>query len=276
VLPLLVQSIFIHRSRYNTTDLSYETYPDTNALIAESDLTHFHTYGLQFNRDYIHWHFDGHKQMSLTGLYSYGILSSPVKIEIALNIGGNEYANQSLGDTDHMEWQCSAIIVDYIRMYDWSESDLVPNTTNLNPAQSVTICRDIMHEIKDEQLPLGKSSMSTMLIILIGIILLLVIALISIIIFVYCKQKRLQLMKHKQESEKMYENDQDIYAKYDYDNDNTYDNYHYDVINGETEVDHDNLYVKVTNRYVIGHELNADIYDDNCVDDYTYIDMKSN
>ena len=136
-----------------------------------------------------------------------------------------------------MEWQCSAIIVDYIRVYKWSESDLVPNTTtDLNPVQSATICRDIMHEIKLEQLSgittSGKSSMSMMLIISIGIILLLVIALISIIIFVYCKQKRLQLMKRKQESENMYENDQDIYAKYDYDNDNTYDNYHYDVING--------------------------------------------
>ena len=80
-------------------------------------------------------------------------------------------------------------------------------------------------------------------------------------------------MKRKRESENIYENDQDIYAKYDYDNDNTYDNYHYDVINGETEVDHDNSYVEITNRYVKGREFNADIYDNNCVDDY--MDMKS-
>ncbi|CAG2179692.1 unnamed protein product, partial [Oppiella nova] len=103
------------QNSYNTPDLLNETYPDTDALIAESDLTNFHTYGLQFNRHDIHWYFDGHNQMSLTGAYARDFSSNPVYISIALNIGGNEYANQSLEDSDHMEWQCSAFIVDYIR-----------------------------------------------------------------------------------------------------------------------------------------------------------------
>ncbi|CAG2168422.1 unnamed protein product, partial [Oppiella nova] len=141
--------------RNSSLDMKYKTYPDTDALISKSDLTNFHTYALELNRHEIHWLFDGRKQMSLTGVYTHDFQSDPVHISMALNIGGNEYANQSLDDSDHMGWQCSAFIVDYIRVYKWSDMDIAPNTTDLNPVQSATICHDIMQEIKDEQLPRG-------------------------------------------------------------------------------------------------------------------------
>jgi hypothetical protein len=268
----------LRSNRSHVKNRSYRKNHYVFDLIHQADLSKFHKYGVEINSQYVKWFFNDREYLKVDGLLGVEFSMEAFNVIVELNVGGDNFVNQSLGDTDNMGWQCSALIIDYIRVYEVSEWEHVLKSNNTEHDRSVDICNDIMNEIKHEQLAsLPEIGSNTyMLIGSIGIVLVLIITLIPIAIFMYCKQKRMKQMTSKQESENNYENDSEMDMSSDENVDHDYDNPYegYGSVDNKYGADHGDPYLDITNRYVKRNNSSADIYDDNDVDDY--IGMKTN
>ncbi|CAG2103064.1 unnamed protein product [Medioppia subpectinata] len=89
----------------------------------------FHTYTLEWTPGWMRWSrgIDFNISRRLSDDYD-----RPFRLVINLFVGGNTqylFPGQTLTDDDYRGWKCSAIIVDYVRVYQWSHVDNVTEST---------------------------------------------------------------------------------------------------------------------------------------------------
>ena len=224
---------------------------DSKVLI-NSSLNEFHTYSVQWSETYIQWMFDGIQTWALNltevlaPLRPYNPFTKPVWLSITLGVGGGFFGDppdpEDLED-DVQNWNCSLLIIDYVRVYRWVEkgSNISEISGNFEPQNDIDssqgICKEIMPKIKSERKPRKLKLTSTHLILIANVIL---------VIFIFAFILYFRFRK----SGKKPENDYNIYDTYD-----TYDCY-YDSGKGEevyeecNQESNDNYYVDTVSPFV--------------------------
>ncbi|CAG2114334.1 unnamed protein product [Medioppia subpectinata] len=109
---------------FSTSPAIYK--PTAYEYIAKTRLNQFHTYAVEWHKSHIKWFFDDINHLTfnlsekLSSHYTRNgepFVGKPFKIAINLGVGGNFFPNQVLSINDFHDWECSALIVDYVRVY---------------------------------------------------------------------------------------------------------------------------------------------------------------
>jgi hypothetical protein len=191
-----------------------------------SNLNDFHTYSIEWNETQIKWFFDDINSFTINInrilSSSYSQVGKPFdksfRLQIHLGVGGGErhnvfFPNQVLSLEDVINWKCSLLIIDFVRIYKWENGSQTLNSSS-NKVSVDKICKEVMPLITP------KTSTTVMIISIISSFLLLV--LISIIVFFLIRQKNLKRINDSRDS------DPEIY-----DDPGTYDPINTDNINNE-------------------------------------------
>jgi hypothetical protein len=202
----------------------YNTSGDFSTL---SNLNDFHTYSIEWNESEIKWFFDDINHLtininrSLSSLYS--VVGQPFdkrfRLLIHLGVGGGDgnnvfFPNQILSLEDVINWKCSLLIIDYVRIYKWKNGSQILNSSS-NDVSVNKICEEVMPLIT----PPKTSTIVVTIVSIISSFLLLV--LIPIIVFLLIRQTNLKRIN----DENNIDNYDDINDPERYDAINTYNEY---------------------------------------------------
>jgi len=177
-----------------------------------SNLNDFHTYSIEWNESEIKWFFDDINHLtininrSLNSLYS-GVgqpFDKPFRLQIHLGIGGQDrssdfISNEILSLEDVINWKCSLLIIDYVRIYKWERIDKWQNgslifNSSPNDVSADKICQEVMPLITPSKNASNEKTSTTptpvMIVSTISSFLLLV--LISIIVSLLIRQRNLK------------------------------------------------------------------------------------
>ncbi|CAG2168123.1 unnamed protein product [Oppiella nova] len=132
-----------------------------NAVCA--NLQEFHTYAVEWNETHIQWFFGDNKHsedfdINKTLTTNYTKKGQPFdkafKLTLSLGVGGDAdylFPGMSLTERDYMSWKCSAIIIDYVRVYEWVDNHTVHSghiSSVGDRTSSVDICESVMSYIR--------------------------------------------------------------------------------------------------------------------------------
>jgi beta-glucanase (GH16 family) len=159
----------IHHS-WNPAKYEYNTSCDFSTL---SNLNDFHTYSIEWNKSEIKWFFDdiNHLTININRILSssYSRVGEPFdkrfKLQINLGIGGyiDDYVffpNQTLSLEDVINWKCSLLIIDYVRIYKW-ENGFQNLSSSSNNVSADKICKVVMPLITPKNALNEKTSTTT-------------------------------------------------------------------------------------------------------------------
>jgi hypothetical protein len=168
-----------------------------------SNLNNFHKYSIEWNESEIKWFFDDINHLtininrSLSSLYSR--VGEPFdkrfRLFIHIGVGGGDgnnlfFPNETLSLEDVINWNCSLLIIDYIRIYKWKNGSQILNSTS-NEVSVDKICKEVMPLITPKNASNEKTSTTAVIIVsIISSFLLLV--LIPIIVFLLIRQTNLK------------------------------------------------------------------------------------
>jgi hypothetical protein len=122
----------------------------------------------------------------------------PFRLQIHLGVGGQDrssdfISNEILSLEDVINWKCSLLIIDYVRIYKWQNGSLIFNSSP-NDVSADKICQEVMPLITPPRNASNKKTFTTptpvMIVSIISSFLLLV--LISIIVFLLIRQRNLK------------------------------------------------------------------------------------
>ena len=234
----------------------YNQYLDGSEYTTGAKLNEFHSYIVEWNESMVVWKFDQDTRLAinlteeLDGFYNP--FTKPFKLVITLGVGGKDFfTDTSIDEEVVRKWNCSALILDYIRVYRWVSDGSIVDGLDFNMTRredrvsSFHICEEIMSKIR----PSTELSLSVSFSIL-AIIMLLI--LISIIVFLFYRQKSLRQNIPGIEHDSYYDDYQNNDAYYETVKDNEYedpyqsnkDNDYIDPNNKNSE------YLQMTNKYV--------------------------
>ena len=133
------------------SNVEYVYNASANEYIENANLNDFHTYALVVNETHIQWLFDGHNYMSINDVKKLKLYDKPFTLYVLLDVHGNKTLTSKdilLPYDEIKRWNCPALIIDYIRVYEWTDSpvDVYPDT-NRNVSRD-GICADIMSDPK--------------------------------------------------------------------------------------------------------------------------------
>jgi hypothetical protein len=168
-----------------------------------SNLNDFHTYSIEWNKSEIKWFFDDINRLTINinrSLSSeYSRVGEPFdkrfKLVIHLGVGGGDgnnifFPNEILSLEDVINWNCSLLIIDYVRIYKWENGSQILNSSS-NEVSVDKICKEVMPLITPKNASNEKKSTTDVMIFsIISSFLLLV--LISIIVFLLIRQTNLK------------------------------------------------------------------------------------
>ncbi len=168
-----------------------------------SNLNHFHTYSIEWNETEIKWFFDDINRLTIninrTLSSSYSRVGEPFdkrfRLLIHLGVGGGDgnkdfFPNQVLSLEDVINWKCSLLIIDYVRIYKWKNGYQILNSSS-NDVSVDKICEKVMPLITPKNASNEKTSTTVVMIVsIISSFLLLV--LIPIIAFLLIRQRKLK------------------------------------------------------------------------------------
>ncbi len=183
-------------------------YNPSGDFLTFSNLNDFHTYGIEWNESQIKWFFDDINRFtfninrSLSSLYSRvgEPFDKPFRLVIHLGVGGGDgniifFPNEILALEDVVNWECSLLIIDYVRIYKWENGSQILNS-NSNKVSVDKICKEIMPLITPKNVSNEKMSTTAVMIVsIVSSILLLV--LISIIVFLIIRQINLKRINNE-------------------------------------------------------------------------------
>ncbi|CAG2174256.1 unnamed protein product [Oppiella nova] len=206
------------------------------------DLAQFHTYTIEWNDTHYKWSFD--YKYSYTA--PYNPLNKPFlgpRAELITEVKIDINKGETFVSNDYLKWKCSALIIDYVRLYRRADdnTDLSYDTLHDSTAIAPEICKTIMYGI------VGKERMSDTATDIPGYntneekpI--------SALIFMYCKQKRLKRINREMVSDVYDDNRMDDYEECDYNIDHKYED-PYDTIGNTNSVDPNGapIYLEKTN-----------------------------
>ncbi len=197
-----------------------------------SNLNSFHTYSIEWNKFEIKWFFDDINHLTININRRLGPLytrnsehfDKRFRLLIHLGIGGGDgkilfFPNQILSLEDVINWKCSLLIIDYVRIYKWENGSQILNSTS-NKVSVDKICKEVMPLITPKNAFNEKTSTTAVIIVsIISSFLLLV--LIPIIVFLLIRQTNLKGIN----GENNIDNCDDIYDPERYDAIYTYNEY---------------------------------------------------
>jgi beta-glucanase (GH16 family) len=148
----------------------YNTSGDFSTL---SNLNDFHTYSIEWNESEIKWFFDDINHLTININRYLGSMYSRVgepfdkrfRLLIHLGVGahvGNYFffPNQILSLEDVINWKCSVLIIDYVRIYKWEIGSQILNTSS-NKISVDKICKEVMPLITPKNASNEKKSTTT-------------------------------------------------------------------------------------------------------------------
>jgi hypothetical protein len=121
-----------------------------------SNLNDFHTYSIEWNESEIKWFFDDIKRFTINinqNLSSQYIrvgepFDKTFRLQIQLGVGGGggddgffPYKDLSLEDV--INWKCSLLIIDYVRIYKWENGSQILSSIS-NKVSVDKICQEVM------------------------------------------------------------------------------------------------------------------------------------
>ncbi|CAG2176749.1 unnamed protein product, partial [Oppiella nova] len=127
------------------------------------NLQNFHTYAVEWNETHIQWFFDDNKysgdfDINKTLTTDYTKKGQPFdkafKFTLSLGVGGDAdfmFPGMTLTESDYMSWKCSAIIIDYVRVYEWVDNHTVHSghiSSLGDRTSSADICESVMSYIR--------------------------------------------------------------------------------------------------------------------------------
>jgi hypothetical protein len=177
-----------------------------------SNLNDFHTYGIEWNESEIKWFFDDINRLTIninrSLSSSYSRVGEPFdkrfRLLIHLGVGGGDsnnlfFPNEFLSLEDVINWKCSLLIIDYVRIYKWENGSQILNSSS-NKVSVDKICKEVMPLITPKNPSNEKTSTtasnektSTTTVIIVSIISsILLLVLILIIVFLLIRQTNLK------------------------------------------------------------------------------------
>ncbi|CAG2119194.1 unnamed protein product, partial [Medioppia subpectinata] len=123
-----------------------EWYYETNET-----LQHFHSYTIEWSEWAVDWFLDDSHYLSYNT--SKQPFDRPFRLGLTLAVGADEtvFPDQSLSYKDYRRWNCSALIVDYVRVYQWvtdgqnvGKSLHSNHTARNSPVSARSVCQAIM------------------------------------------------------------------------------------------------------------------------------------
>ncbi len=196
----------------------YNTSGDFSTL---SNLNDFHTYSIEWNESEIKWFFDDINHLTININRRLGPLYAQngepfdkrFRLLIHLGVGGGDgnnwfFPNEFLSLEDVINWKCSLLIIDYVRIYKWKNGSQILNSSS-NKVSVDKICKEVMPLITTENPSNEKTSTtasngetsttasnektSTTTVIIVSIISsILLLVLILIIVFLFIRQRNLK------------------------------------------------------------------------------------
>jgi hypothetical protein len=193
---------------------------------------------IDWNESEIKWFFDDIKSFTLNinqKLSSQYIrvgepFDKPFRLQVQLGVGGGGgdngfFPNQDLSLEDVINWKCSLLIIDYVRIYKWENGSQILNSIS-NKVSVDKICQEVM--------PLIAPKTSTTLLIVSIISSFLLLVLISIIVLLLIRQRNLKRNNdNKRNDDDSNGNDAIYTAVHNYDD--ICDSERYDDINNGNE-----------------------------------------
>jgi hypothetical protein len=196
-----------------------------------SNLNDFHTYSIEWSESEIKWFFDeiNHLTININQTLSsqYSRVGEPFdksfKLAIDVGVGGENgenifFPNQNLTLEDVINWKCSLLIIDYVRIYKWENGSQILNSSSNNVSVD-KICKQVMPLITPKNVPKDKTFTTAIIVSLISSFLLVV--LIPIIVFLLIRQRNLKQI-NGENSTNNYDDTRDperydpIYTDYEY------------------------------------------------------------
>ncbi|CAG2175845.1 unnamed protein product [Oppiella nova] len=261
--PFVLVRIMVYEMIYGIPIISPIEYIDdwdarqTRTQILNEDLAQFHTYTIEWNDTHYEWSFD--YKYSYTNHYNPLNVNSTfigpraeliTEVKFGINKGDMFVSN------DYLKWKCSALIIDYVRLYRRADdnTDLSYDTLHDSTATAPEICKTIMDDIVGKERIFdtvtdihGYNTNSEKSIVVI-ISLVLVLTSVSGLIFMYCKHKRLKRINREMVSDVYDDNRLDDYEECDYNIDHKYEE-PYDTSGHSNNVDPDGppIYLEITN-----------------------------
>ncbi|XP_054165672.1 uncharacterized protein LOC128963199, partial [Oppia nitens] len=242
------------------------------------DIHGFHKYAIEWSETKIEWFFDDkthnvidiNKRLSSNYNKKHQPFDVPYNLYIELTVGGTVFGDQSLTLNDYNLWNCSALLIDYVKIYEWVDNFVDNNVDNDKHKQisSHLICNDIMSTIGGQHNPtdpLSTFTLSMTNIVIVSIItLILLIILVMIVVYLSLRQKRLtkinrDIVKETYDDIEVYDKDYNIYESYRYVTNNNiiYDQYN-EIIDDNNNNDYQNKipeyshsYIEITNQYKV-------------------------
>ncbi len=140
---------------YSIDPVQYESNRSCN-FSTLSNLNDFHTYSIEWNESEIKWFFDDINRLTINISRilssSYSRVGEPFhrhfNLQINLGVGGNAgqyfyFPNQILSLKDVINWKCSLLIIDYVRIYKWENGSQIFNPSS-NKVSVDKICKEVM------------------------------------------------------------------------------------------------------------------------------------
>ena len=154
----------------------------------EASLSQFHTYSFTWNETDMTWLFDDQQNfhVNLTKTFDnlYKPFDDPFKLVLNLIIGGRNFDLNNWTLQDIINWNCSLLIIDYVRVYQFSEHSNETDVFPLNISDSQVSIADICGAVMPFIIPLTPKNDRYFWIIC-SIISILILFLILIIILIY-------------------------------------------------------------------------------------------
>ncbi|CAG2111273.1 unnamed protein product, partial [Medioppia subpectinata] len=133
--------------------------PDNSEYITTARLNDFHTYAVEWTKSGIDWYFDGHKHHSfnlthvLSAQYTRNgqpFVEKPFRIVINLGVGGVFFPRHNLSLDDVYGWECPALIIDYVRVYQTDSDDrvVILNSVRADRESSAGICARVRSTVR--------------------------------------------------------------------------------------------------------------------------------
>ena len=92
---------------------------------ADKMLNEFHNYSVEFNDTMLVWKFDD-QEIDAVDIASSNITNLNFSIWLSINVGGVLFYAPSLSLNDAYNWECSLMIIDYVKVYTWLVPDFMP------------------------------------------------------------------------------------------------------------------------------------------------------
>ncbi|CAG2178570.1 unnamed protein product, partial [Oppiella nova] len=174
------------------------------------DLAQFHTYTIEWNDTHYEWSFN--YKYSYTAPYNSldsrtRSIGSQAELISEVKVGINK--GDIIASNDYLKWKCSALIIDYVRLYRWTDdnTDLSDDTLHESTATAPEICKTIMDDIVGKErisdtvtdIPGYNTIVAKPIVVIISLVL--VLTLVSGLIFMYCKHKRVKRINREMVSD---------------------------------------------------------------------------